>query len=176
MCHTSWSSGCQPACCVLPGVLLCASSCQAICCVPSQCQVTCCMSVSCKPAIHLLMICWSLVCGPFPSILQELPALLSYPGLQTCPWWRPFLLLSPGQRDPSPVCGVRAAGSLNSYKVAQTLLSSHLPDPTRRCHSRAAQSQPARQRDWTARIPSLTFWVIHEVPTLAGTGCASSVV
>ncbi|KAF7474123.1 hypothetical protein GHT09_015207 [Marmota monax] len=54
MCHTSCSSGCQPACC-LP------SPCQATCCVPVscrptvcvpvRCQVACCAPVSCRPIV-----------------------------------------------------------------------------------------------------------------------------
>ena len=49
------------------------------------------------------------VWGPFLQVLWLLPAILSYPGLQNHPLWCPFLLLSPGQRDPSLVCGVRSS-------------------------------------------------------------------
>nr|XP_040143064.1 keratin-associated protein 10-8-like [Ictidomys tridecemlineatus] len=67
MCHTSCSSGCQPACC-LP------SPCQATCCVPVscrptvcvpvRCQVACCAPVSCRPIVCVAPSCQSSGCLP----------------------------------------------------------------------------------------------------------------
>ncbi|KAL2805490.1 keratin-associated protein 12-1, partial [Daubentonia madagascariensis] len=46
MCHTSCSSGCQPAGCV-------PSPCQATCYVPVSCQSSVCVPLSCRPAVCL---------------------------------------------------------------------------------------------------------------------------
>uniref|UniRef100_A0A8D1FG19 Uncharacterized protein n=1 Tax=Sus scrofa TaxID=9823 RepID=A0A8D1FG19_PIG len=64
MCHTSCSSGCQPACCVLPGVLLCASSCQAISCVPVCVRPVCCTPVCCRPVCCRPVCCTPVCCTP----------------------------------------------------------------------------------------------------------------
>ncbi|XP_012300034.2 keratin-associated protein 12-1 [Aotus nancymaae] len=57
MCHTSCSSGCQPACCV-------PSYCQPACCVPVGCQSSVCVPVSFKPALCVPVRCQSSVCVP----------------------------------------------------------------------------------------------------------------
>nr|XP_005606274.2 keratin-associated protein 12-2-like [Equus caballus]XP_008509442.1 PREDICTED: keratin-associated protein 12-2-like [Equus przewalskii] len=55
MCHTSCSSGCQPACCT-------PSPCQASCCVPVSCQPAVCSPVSCQPAVCSPVSCQPSVC------------------------------------------------------------------------------------------------------------------
>ncbi|XP_012916714.1 keratin-associated protein 12-1-like [Mustela lutreola] len=55
MCHTSCSTGCQPASCS-------PSSCQTSCYVPVSCRPA--LSVSCKPAVYVVPSCQSSVCVP----------------------------------------------------------------------------------------------------------------
>ncbi|XP_059244227.1 keratin-associated protein 12-1-like [Mustela nigripes] len=77
MCHTSCSTGCQPAGCVpsscqtscyvlSPCQTSCcmSSPCQTSCCVPSPCQTSCCVPSSCQPASCTPSSCQTSCCVP----------------------------------------------------------------------------------------------------------------
>lgn len=131
---------CQPACCV-------ASPCQDICSVSNSCQDVCCVPLSCKAVLYVPM-CYKRIVCVIPSCQSALPWSADPSPAASLPASEPMTC-----KTPAPCARSEAVGSLTSHEEAQTLLSSHLPDPTRPCCSKLTWSQPARLRDSPISVP-----------------------